>query len=201
MVPRVTHLLVKTAHGQPLKQVEAIEVNPQGIKGQVICAPLRQALILPTDTLKRFSASSGDLMENMLVDIPDLHDLPSGTVLGIGEVKVRLTFHCEPCKRVGHVASAKDLMHQRGYLAAFLTAGRICVKDEVRILPEVVEAVPYATLERLVWFLDKNRAPINTRDLLWALGLPMGYARALPALLKKLGGDYQDRVQFMKDEN
>lgn len=42
----------------------------------------------------------GDLRENIMVDCDDLYDLPSGTVVKIGQALLRLTFHCEPCRKI-----------------------------------------------------------------------------------------------------
>ena len=59
----VRHLFVKDAHGTPMRSVMAFGVGPNGIEGNVYCQPLRQVLIVPTQSLTEFGLKPGDLGE------------------------------------------------------------------------------------------------------------------------------------------
>src|SRR5437763_10495123 len=129
----------------------------------------------------------GELRENITVSFPQLYDLPSGTVVKIGSALIRLTFHCEPCKKVLHLASFNTLVHKRGYLGSFLNSGTISVGDIFSVTDQKYEAIPYAVKDRVRWLLSKGNAPTATSDLLHSLGLPSAYARALPRMIETIG--------------
>ena len=76
--------------------VKKLDVGLTGIEHSRCEHPLKQILILPTASLTDFSIKPGLLKEDVVINAPfDCHDLASGTVLRIGTVEVRLTFHCE----------------------------------------------------------------------------------------------------------
>jgi hypothetical protein len=82
----------KAQHGAPLEAVVAIVDSVQ-------CAPFRQALIASKSVMVECGLKPGDLREKIIVDFDRLYDLPSVTVIKIGEAMLRLTFHCEPTDR------------------------------------------------------------------------------------------------------
>lgn len=192
----VTALFIKRVRFAPLEAVHDFTVNQTGIVGSVPSLPLRQVLILPTITLRRFALQPGDLRENVLVEWDELHALPSGTVLKIGEAKIRLTVHCEPCGRVQPFVSVRAVEHQRGYLGCFFNRGIIRIGDHITILEEKYPAVPYEIPKRIEWHLSTHDGPIASSDLLAAIGLSVSYARALPGYLKKVPQHLASRVLF-----
>lgn len=135
-------------------------------------------------------------MENVIIEFDGLHDLPSGTTLEIGEARIRLTFHCEPCGRVAGKVKPSAVLHQRGYLGAFLNTGSLSVGDEVVVAGREHEAIPYQIPERLEWFLRNRAEPVSVRDCLFEVGLSNSYARALPALLRKVPARLRRLVVF-----
>jgi hypothetical protein len=179
----VTSLFVKRAHGTPMEPVSALAFSPQGIAAGVRCSPLRQVLITSRAITRECGLASGDLRENIEVDLDDLYALPSGTVIRVGPALIRLTFHCEPCKKILHLASFDEIVHKRGYLGAFLNSGTIAPGDAVSLTDEKLESIPYAVKDRIRWFLGKQNAVLGAVDLVHGLGLPSSYARAMPRLV------------------
>jgi hypothetical protein len=185
-VNNISRLFLKRTKAGSLEEVDELQFTPSGIVGAVSRPPLRQVLITAASELSDLSLSAGDLLENIVIVLPGLHALPSGSVLKIGAAAVRLTFHCEPCRNVATKASTKKLLHRRGALGCFLNSGLMKTGDQVSISTKTLEAIPYNPGERIRWYLNKIHRPIAARDLLYEVGLPNGYARALPAIMRKL---------------
>ena len=183
----VTSLFVKRAHGTPMEPVSALAFDPRGLGAGVRCSPLRQVLITARSVTAECGLAPGDLRENIEVDLDDLYDLPSGSVLGVGEALIRLTFHCEPCKKIMHLVSFDDIVHKRGYLGCFLNSGTIAPGDPVTVTEQKLESIPYAVKDRLRWFLGKQNAVLGAMDIVHGLGLPASYERAMPRLVANLG--------------
>jgi MOSC domain-containing protein YiiM len=193
----VEHLMLKRQPGLALAQCLALQLDPvKGIEGAHRAPPLRHLLLVEHVSLRRLGLRPGDLRENAVFGGEGLYDLPSGTMLRVGTAELRLTFHCEPCARVTALASAKALLHRRGYLASVTAAGTVRIGDEVQVLDSRHAPIPYAPRDRIVWFLQDRDAPIDAAELLWEVGLPRAYARALPALLRRIGGSATGKVRF-----
>jgi len=180
----VRHLFVKDAHGTPMRSVMAFGVGPNGIEGNVYCLPLRQVLIVPTQSLTEFDLKPGDLGENMVVDGIDLHKLESGTVIQIGSVRIRLTFHCEPCRKIADKVDLKKITHKRGVLGNFLNTGIIKVGDAGVAGAKSFDAIPYRIDDRIKWYLDKQDKPVPVSKLAFDIGLSNSYCRAIPNLVR-----------------
>jgi MOSC domain-containing protein YiiM len=183
----VTRLFDKRAHGTPMEPVGALGFSPQGLAANVRCSPLRQVLITSRSVTEQYGLAPGDLRENIEVDRDDLYALASGTVIRIGAALVRLTFHCEPCKKITHLVSFDEIVHRRGYLGCFLNSGTLALGDAVTVTGETLEAIPYAVKDRIRWFFGKQNAALGAMDIVHGLGLPSSYARALPRLVANLG--------------
>jgi MOSC domain-containing protein YiiM len=182
----VTNLFIKRAHSERLDVVSRLAFTPNGISGGVRCSPLRQVLITSRAVTRELGLEPGDLRENIVVDVAGLYDLPSGSVIRVGDALVRLTFHCEPCRRMLHLVAFDDAVHKRGYLGSFLNRGTIAVGDAVAVTDDRHEPIPYAVKDRIRWFLGRQEPGLAARDLAHALGLPAIYARALPRMVEKL---------------
>jgi hypothetical protein len=96
----VTNLYIKRKHGAALEEVTTFAFDKDGISSGVACAPFRQVLIASRPVLADCGLKPGDLRENVLLEDDGLYDLPSGTVVRLGQALIRLTFHCEPCKQI-----------------------------------------------------------------------------------------------------
>jgi len=198
----VTNIFIKLARKQPLVAVEQLEVTPTGIIGNIPCLPLRQVLILPTKVLGDFQLKPGDLRENLVVNYDALHELPSGTVLRIGTARIRLTFHCEPCRNIKDKVNTAAILHKRGYLGKFLNHGAIRLGDNIENLGVMFEAIPYDLKERLIWYLSNQDMPVFLTQVLTECGLSLAYARAVPNVLKSLPSNIRNKVLFKsKDRN
>lgn len=194
---KVTNLLLKGKSGDfPMTPVERFMIKRDGIENSVPTSPLRHVLVLPKAILDKYNLLAGDLRENIVIDGFDIHELPSGTILQIGSVKIRLTYHCEPCKRIADIVDIKKIVHQRGYLGSFLNPGEIVIGDEVDILQKKLEAIPYEVKARVRWYIDKLKQPISIKQLAHELGLSKSYYRAIPNMLKKMGSKYIDLVDY-----
>lgn len=193
----VESLLIKPERKMPMNSVEEFSfTKTYGILGNIPCLPLRQVLIMPSRTLREFKLNPGDLRENIVVNFDHLHDLPSGSVLNIGDAQIRLTFHCEPCGRVKDKVSIAAITHKRGYLGYFLNDGIIRLGDSVTVIESVHEPIPYALKERIVWYLKKQKKPVPVTTMLEEIGLSPSYARAVPNLLRGIPKQLESLIYF-----
>jgi MOSC domain-containing protein YiiM len=184
----VTQLFIKPLHDAPLQPATAIACSARGIAGGVPCAPFRQALIASRAVTADLGLKPGDQRENIVVDCDDLYDLPSGTVVTIGQARLRLTFHCEPCRKILKLIEFDRIVHRRGVFGMFLNAAQIALGDELAVTEQQFEEIPYAINERIRWFLKKQGGRAAVLDLVHTLGLPASSGRAMPRLLGKLFG-------------
>jgi hypothetical protein len=184
-------LYVKRQRGESLIPRVEIGVSPGGVDEGVPTSPVRQVLLLPRATLDEFGLKPEDLRPNVIVNdtqgVP-LHSLPSGTVLEVGGVSIRLTVHCEPCARVSQSGLARTrLLHRRGYFGQVLTSGQLWVGDAVRSRGQQFEPIPYPVRDRLIWFLRRQNRPIRAAELALAAGVATAYCRAMPRMLRDSG--------------
>ncbi len=161
----------------------SIDANTSGLVSNRQCHAWRHVLIVPSSTLIEFDIKPSALRENILVT-DDIHSLPSGTVVKFGDVEVRLTFHCEPCKKVKLLVSPKQLINKRGYLGQIISNGTICLGDAMSISKQTFIPIPYEIPERIKWYLDQLEEPILVAELVDAIGLSRSYCRAIPNILK-----------------
>ncbi len=193
-------LFIKPGTGKPMVSVKTLDINNDGsIIGQVRCSPFRHMLIINTGTIATFNLQPGDLRENIIISDPNLYNYRSGTVLKMGDSLVRLTFLCEPCSKIKDKAHLRLITGQRGYLGHFLNGGSIFLNQETGLSDRVFEPIPYHPVERIKWYLTKQEEPILASELVWQIGLPPSYCRALPALLKKHNDIDQSLVIFKKN--
>jgi hypothetical protein len=182
----VTGLFLKRRHGAPLESVTSIACDKSGIAENVPCAPFRQALIVSRLVMAECGLKPRDLRENIVVDYDGLYDLPSGTVVKIGQALMRLTFHCEPCRKILKLIDFDSIVHRRGVFGSILSGGRIAIGDRLVVTEEALDPIPYAVNERIRWFLKTHGARGAALDLVHAIGLPSSYGRAMPRLIAKL---------------
>jgi len=192
---RVLRLFAKAGPQRALVEVEALSFRLDGIEGMRVDSPLRHALLLPRSTLDRLSIGPGALRENILVD-EEIHHLPSGTVLASGALKLRLTFHCEPCAKTRPYARSDELEHRRGYLAQVVAPGVLRVGDQLSTGEVEYAGVPYPFAARVEWFLSTVDGEIPASALLREIGVHRSYARALPRVLAKLPPALGAKVTF-----
>jgi MOSC domain-containing protein YiiM len=183
---QVTELFIKRRHDAPLLPAATITCSPRGIAKSVPCAPFRQALIASRSVAAELALNPGDLRENIVVNCDDLYDLPSGTVVKVGQALLRLTFHCEPCRKMLKLIEFDRIVHRRGVFGMFLNDAPIALGDEFAVTQQRFEEIPYAINERIRWFLRKHDRRGAALDLVHKLGLPASSGRIMPRLLSKL---------------
>lgn len=195
----ILNLFYKPERYKPVVETSELSVSTKGISGAIDAAPIRHVLIVPRRTLDEFGLQPGDLRENIVVDdsaIGDLHALPSGTVLAIGDVLVRLTIHCEPCPRLSHlVPDYRMLKDTRGYLGTFLSSGIIRVGAKVAPQGVRFESIPFDLKERVAWYLAKQQSAVPVTTFVRDVGLSLSYCRAVPNLIKDIPGA-KDKILF-----
>jgi MOSC domain-containing protein YiiM len=183
---QVTNLFLKRRHRVSMIPVGAFSHSCNGIVGNTTYAPFRQVLIAAKSVMIECGLAPGDLRENVVVDFDGLYELPSGTVVRIGESLIRLTFHCEPCKQILKLVDFRRIEHKRGVLGCFLNEGETAVGDSTVVTETRLESIPYALHERICWFLSRGEAPAAASDLVHQLGLPKSATRLVSGLLPKL---------------
>ena len=181
----VTSLFVKRTHGGALESLGTIAYDRGGIQNNVVCAPFRQVLLASRSVTADCGLRPGDLRENIVVAFDSLYELPSGTVVQIGQALIRLTFHCEPCKKILKLVDFDRILHKRGVFGTFLNDGAISVGDSFAVTDQKFEEIPYAVNDRISWYLKKGDPSAAALDLVHTIGLPASYARAMPRLLRK----------------
>ena len=166
-----------------------------GIEGDVNAGRVgpRQVLLTSLETLRQFKLRPGDLRENVVVAGLPLDDLPSGSVLQLGDsATVRLTYHCEVCKYIGTlgIEPIASLENRRGFLAVVLTGGAVRTGDPVEVLPVRFDPVPDRPFDRFLWVAKQIPfgKVITYRQILDILGVSRSYYRVLPAYMKRAEG-------------
>jgi alkylated DNA nucleotide flippase Atl1 len=170
-----------------------------GIVGDVNANPLspRQVLITRYEDLRHFAISPGVLRENVVVAGLDEAAFSPGARLTIGQTSIRLTFHCEPCKRISHlVGSLKEILNRRGILGVVLTSGSMTIGDEVIVYPNAYQPLPERPYERFCGFIAQVPAGrvVSYRDITAGMGVASSYARAIPRYLLQSLSDTLHRV-------
>lgn len=178
----IERLFTYSENGDPIPHY-VIDADMKGLSANRQCHPWRHVLLLPSSTLAEFDLKPSELRENILVS-DDIQTLPSGTVIELGNVKVRLTFHCEPCKKLKPLISPNKLLNKRGYLGQVISTGTIRLGDSVVISKQIFAPIPYAIPDRIKWYLNQLTSPIFVTDLVDGIGLSRSYCRAIPNILK-----------------
>ncbi len=193
----IKHLFTYDENGNP-KEHDSLTVTINGIEGNRKCHSWRQVLILPVSTLQSFRIEKKQLRENIVIDSPlEIHKLESGVVLGLGETEVRLTFHCEPCKKIKNIVSPRKIIHQRGYLGNVLKGGAIRIGDQVSVKQQRYEAIPYELADRVKWYINKSDEPVLVSKLVEDIGLSKSYCRAIPNIIRNRSDIDKRKILFL----
>jgi hypothetical protein len=90
---------------------------------------------------------------------------------------LRLTFHCEPCKKILKLIEFDRIVHRRGVFGMFINDTGISRGDEFAVTEQRFVGIPYAACERIRWFLRRHGGRGAALDLIHALGLPAAVFR------------------------
>ena len=167
-----------------------------GIEGDVNGDEMspRQILVVSSIDLKRFSISPGELRENIVLDLADEGTFKPGAKLSFTSgAEIRLTFYCEPCKRVVHlVNSIASLERKRGILGVVSASGAISLQDSIKVEPNFYPALSELPYERFLNYVAQiPRGKIVTyKQIIRCIGVVSSYFRAIPIYLKKAPANY-----------
>ena len=177
---QINRLYLKSQQSAQHK-INQLEVSLDGVKNGRDCHPWKQLLIIPQATLDQFDVTGEALKVDAVINSDfDINTLASGSVIRIGDVRLRLTFHCEPCAKIKHLGSVKHFSHHRGYHSQVLSAGQIKIGDSLSLLEETYDPIPYRFSDRIQWYLAQHPEPIFAADLAERIGFSASYCRAIP---------------------
>lgn len=176
--------------------VGLLKLNKHGIVKSSCTHKHRQLLIVTQQNLDMFNLTYKDLKPNIVIDDTDnvLYKTLSGTYVMIGNVLCKLTFLCEPCKKLSHIIKPNKLLYNRGYLAQVIGKGTVSINDTIAILDYKNPVIPYALKERMAWLFDRTEHQWRIKDLVRALSLSNSYCRAIPNMLKTMDEKYKSRL-------
>lgn len=152
----------------------------------------RQVLVVSRAALARYGLTAADVRANLVVG-GDVDALPSGTVLRVGAVRIRLTLPCEVCHRLERVRPglAAALAGRRGVLGRVLDDGALAVGQVAEVERVALPALADDWRARVVDVL--RRLPpgrvVTTTRLAAIAGVQVTYCRALPAVLGRAPPD------------
>jgi len=190
-IAKVTSVLLKPASGVLMETQTSISLEKGfGIIGDNNASSIspRQVLITRLEDLEYFQIKPGDLRENIVISGISSADFQPGAVLRLGEkVSVRLTFFCEPCKRIAHLVKISEVMKRRGILGVVLSSGGVQKGDTVLVEPNKFDPLPEVPYERFLEFIKNVPASkvITYRDVTVGMGVAESYMRAVPAYIRK----------------
>ena len=143
MVAEIISLQICVGHREPMNPVDsATFIEGFGIEGDRHAVKsgartVRQVLLMDEDTLEGFGLGIGQVRENVTVRGIDLHEVPAGQRLALGDdVGVEITQFCAPCERMEEVRPGlrEELFEQRGMLATVISGGAVNVGDQVQVV-------------------------------------------------------------------
>ena len=143
MVAEIISLQICVGHREPKNPVDsATFIEGFGIEGdrhavKTGARTVRQVLLMDEDTLEGFGLGIGQVRENVTVRGIDLHEVPAGQRLALGDdVVVEITQFCAPCERMEEVRPGlrEELFEQRGMLATVISGGAVNVGDQIQVL-------------------------------------------------------------------
>jgi MOSC domain-containing protein YiiM len=118
---------------------EARAIEDRGLEGCAHGRPgsQRQVLLMDVETLSDLGLAPGILKENITTQGLNLHALPRGQRLRVGDAILEVTLACEPCKLMDDIRPGlqQELRGRRGQLCRVVQSGLIRLSDPIRLLP------------------------------------------------------------------
>ena len=139
----VVAMRICVGHREPMKPVESADLTAgYGIEGDRHATSRgartkRQVLLMDVETLGAFGLEGGQTRENVTTRGIDLHALPAGSRVALGdEAVVEITGFCAPCGRMDEVRDGlrEAMVDKRGMLATVIAGGAVKVGDAARAL-------------------------------------------------------------------
>ncbi|MEO3405880.1 MGMT family protein [Mucilaginibacter sp. CAU 1740] len=187
----ITNLFFKAVKGAPMVASRNLELRKgYGIVNDVNACPIspRQILLTRQEDLDELSIRYGGLRENLIIaGCPSALFVP-GAMVSIGTALIRLTFYCEPCKRIADaVPSMNAVLNRRGILGVVLNSGQIHVGEELEIEPGKYPPVSETPYERFLLFVRQipPSRVVNYKMICQGMGVAESYIRAIPKYIEK----------------
>ncbi|MCC5640031.1 MGMT family protein [Nostoc sp. CHAB 5844] len=192
----ILHLFIKPERKSIMKEVEEFSLKKgHGIEGDINANPIspRQVLVIRYEDISELGIPPGELRENIVVAGIQPESFAPGSLISFDSgAAIRLTFHCEPCKRIAHlVDSLKILQAKRGILGVVINSGTINVGNNVHIETDKFPALSENPYERFLDFIIRVPAGkvVTYQQIIQAIGVDNSYLRAIPIYLKKTSAD------------
>lgn len=189
---RVRSLHLKPRRGGAMVRVDrATAIAGRGLDGDcnASAASPRQVLLVSGASVRRLGLAADDLRANLVVEL-DVDALPSGTVLRIGDARIRLTLACEPCRRLETVRAglAREVGRGRGTLGRVITGGALREGDPILVEDTALPALAERWQARVVDILGQlpDGMTVTFARLAEIAGLQPSYCRAFPPLFRRL---------------
>ena len=192
---RVTALFVKPDPKRPMEAAPRVDAQARhGLLGDCHAQPLgpRQVLVVRQEALDELDVAAWQLRANIAIAGLVEPDLASGSVLHIGDARIRITHACEICKVLRDYVDRdafRDLAGRRGALGVFLSGGALRLADEVTVTRYAYPSVPDAIGERVAWIVERiPHGHVLTYDrLLTLVGGKRAHFRVIPTYLRRAG--------------
>ncbi|WP_412982492.1 MGMT family protein [Nostoc sp. UIC 10607] len=192
MALSITHLFTKVKPGSAMVELKTLNLKVgHGIEGDINADSIspRQVLIVRYEDILDLSIKAGELRENIVVKGIELDNfIPGSLLIFESGAAIRLTFHCEPCKRIAHlVESLKSIQAKRGILGVVIKSGKIQVGTNFQIQAHKFSALSENPYERFLNFIIKipSGKVVTYKQIIKGIGVDNSYLRAIPAYLKK----------------
>ena len=192
----IVNLFLKSKRGSAMTERSQLSLKAgYGIDREIHAHPIspRQVLVVRQEDLVKLAIVPGELSENIVISGANLDRFAPGSMLKFPSgAAIRLTFHCEPCKRVAHlVESLKSIEGKRGILGVVIADGFIKSGDRFEIERNVFPALSDVPYERFLEFLTKIPAGkvVTYKQVIVGIGVSQGYYRAIPKYLQKATAD------------
>lgn len=196
---RVHAVFLKKQRGMPMERPADGTLHlrtGQGIEGDRNTHPMspRQVLITRLEDLDDFGIAPGELRENIVLEgVPNEVFVPGAVLMASNATEIRLTFYCEPCKRIGHLIELYHaIIERRGILGVVLADGAIRSGDPVDIKPNVFPALSSVPYDRFLDFIGKipPGKVVTYKDITIGMGVAESYARAVPGYIRRTADNY-----------
>ncbi|MBD2579297.1 MGMT family protein [Oscillatoria sp. FACHB-1406] len=191
----VLNLFIKSKHGFPTIESQTLSLKVgHGIAGDINANAIspRQILLVRNEDLLELSIPPGELKENVVIGGLDASLLSPGALIESNKgAAIRLTFYCEPCKRIAPLVDRlKTIERKRGILGVILTDSTLSIGDRLTVKPHTFPALSEIPYERFLNFIAKvpNGKVVTYKQVIAAIGVSDGYFRALPNYLIKAAG-------------
>ncbi|MBD2524149.1 MGMT family protein [Nostoc sp. FACHB-133] len=192
MALSITHLFTKVKPGSAMVELKTLNLKlGHGIEEDINADPIspRQVLIVRYEDILDLSIQPGQLRENIVVTGIGFDKFIPGSLLTFeNDAAIRLTFYCEPCKRIAHlVESFKSIKGKRGILGVVTKSGQIQVGSKFQVQAHEFPALPENPYERFLDFIIKipSGKVVTYKQIIQAIGVDNSYIRAIPTYLKK----------------